>query len=116
MQLEAQDLCFMLSNSVGNPINWNSDVNNTVFFGLKKDKDISLDQLKLDEFNNDNYFVIIDKMNITHNLGIVVEGVNSSIKYVEFGVFPDNDVVYANYQCFAFYNSEIVKVFVEVWE
>lgn len=117
LQSDAQDICFLLSKSSGLPQNWETDINNTIFFGFKNINDSKLNLVKINQFRNDTYFTIIDKMNISANLAIRIEGISTNTHYLSFGVLATEiNPKYANYQCYSNYNSEIVKIFVEVWK
>ena len=62
--------------------------------------------------------MITEKLVSNKNLGIKISGLDTNNIYLNFGAFGNNlsDISYSEYICYSNYNSEIVKVYVEVWE
>lgn len=113
----AQNLCFEFINFEGSPKNWTNNLSDVNYIGLKQNDSWQLDMGKFVNLTNDNYFEILNKLQIKSNIGINIKGIDSETEYVHFGVFPDKiSVIYGNYVCYSIVNSEIVRIFVEVWE
>ncbi|MDA3856504.1 MAG: hypothetical protein PF569_09695 [Candidatus Woesearchaeota archaeon] len=118
IEIDSRDLCFFLVNTNGNPVNWELDIYNVNFLGLRSSSNYSLDSLKIAEFNDVNYHSILDVLGLDDsNLNIMIKGLSSNSTYLNFGISSDNLGVYSSMNsCFSNYNSEPVIVFVEVWK
>lgn len=116
-QTDSELICKLLINSPGKPINWESNSNNAIFFGLKAINSNNLTSSKISSFQNIDYSQLKDKMYFENNLGIKITGLNSGTEYLNYGGFTSGltGVISSNYVCYSNYNSEIVKVDVEVW-
>ncbi len=117
LQADARDICFLLSSSSGFPFNWDLDVNSTKIFGLKNLNSNNLSLSKMQVFNiSSNYFIIKDTMNYDENFNLRIIGLTSNLEYIRFGSLVELlDVYFAKSVCYANYNSEQVKLIVEVW-
>lgn len=115
---DSKDLCFFLISNTGNPINWNDDINNSLYIGFKNTNSSSLNSSKISSISNSNYLDIISKLNLNHySLYISLTGVTSNTRYFIFGVSSNNLATYkSSYSCFTNYNSEISIMEVEIWK
>jgi predicted PolB exonuclease-like 3'-5' exonuclease len=119
---KSQEICAILINSFGVPKNWSS-IDNVSSLGLLNNKS-SLSDAKMNNFVNDNYNTILSLLGIPSDyiLYINISNLNGSKTYVNFGYdyIKENKTneVYnvEDFTCFSNYDSEIVKVFVEVWK
>lgn len=118
LELESRDLCFFLVNNYGNPFDWEADIFNVDFLGLRSSSNYSLDSLKIAQFNNVNYNLILDYFGFDDlNLHIEIKGLISNSTYLNFGISSNDLEAYSSSNsCFSNYNSEPVLVFVEVWK
>lgn len=117
-EVDSELICKLLINSPGKPTNWESNSNNAIFFGLKSINSNNLTSSKISSFQTVEYNLLREKMDFENNLGIKIIGLNSGTQYLNYGGFTSDltGVISSNYVCYSNYNSEIVKVYVEVWK
>lgn len=111
----ARDICFLLTKSSGYPKNWENDLNNFDYIGLKNINTNFLDTNKLAVFTQTNYFDIVDSLNILGYVNINILGLQTGSNYLNFGNFSIKGDLLSSSTCFSNYNNEVVKVLVEVW-
>ena len=117
LNAEARDICSLLINSPGIPNDYEDDVGSLIQPGLREINSQNLSQNKLSVFNNDSlYFGFIERIDFDYFLSVDVIGVASGTSYSSFGVTSGVESIYSKYICYSNYNSEIVKVVVEVWK
>lgn len=118
LNTDARDICLILTSSSGFPSNWEADLNSSYSIGLRTINNFSLSLTKM-QFLNDssNYYELIDYMNFEDNFNVKIVGLNSNNTYINFGSnINDVSVYFSNYVCYSYYDSEIVRVLVEVWK
>lgn len=117
LNLDSNYLCNLLIKSSGSPSDWNLDFQNNINLGLKNESSYSLDSNKIASFSSQNYFNLSDSLGLGYkyfNLNII--GLSTNTSYLNIG-YPKGDTsFFGNYVCYSNYNSEIVKVTVEVWK
>ena len=116
-EANARDLCYLFINTPGSPINWESNFNQTNSFGFKDLNSKNLSNSKFTILNQELYFDMIKKMDLNSTfVWVKIIGLETDTDYLTLGDRGLYDSINANYQCYSKYNSEIVKVFVEVWK
>ena len=116
LESDARDICYLLSSTPGSPNNWEESFTATQFFGLKSATQRNLTLNKITVFNSSNYFGVIDTMGLEENfIKITIEGLQTNTSYLNWGVSGAVDSYKGTNVCYANYNSEIVRIYVEVW-
>lgn len=116
LQADSRDICYLLISSPGIPNNWNDDLSSMSLPGMKSSTNNSLDPLKVSEFSLNNYFTIIDNFNTGDFMYLNIEGLRTNSTYLSFGVSGEGSALSSSYTCYGNYNSEIVRLLVEIWE
>ncbi|MFW6009302.1 MAG: hypothetical protein ACOCP8_08580 [archaeon] len=118
LSLDAKDVCILLTQSSGNPHNWEIlGLEDVDFFGLKQVGLDGLDDAKILAFNNSNYYQIINKFNINSYFNVRIVGLETNnvyLNFIDLNLDHDN-ILTGNYVCYSNYNSEIVEVQIETW-
>ncbi len=113
---DSRDLCFLLSSSSGYPNNWETNISNLGFIGLKEVDSNFLDSSKLAVFNSTNYLTILDNLNLSGFFKIDIVGLNSQTSYLSLGSSGGTSSSFSKSICYSNYNSEIVQIITEVWK
>ena len=113
---DSQDICNMLISTPGYPGNWENDISSLVFIGMKNiSANYSLDSLKIAEFTSENYINITDKLYLEDEfVNIKIIGLETNTSYLNFGG-ELSSYSFSLYSCYSNYNSEPVKVMVQIW-
>lgn len=112
---DSKDLCNFLISSSGSPANWHKNVSSMNYPGFKSISNNSLLNESLSAFNSTNYFSIIDTLSLSDFMKISVVGLNTSNRYLDFGVYGGDGSLSSSSVCFSNYNGEIVSVEVSLW-
>lgn len=112
----SKDICYSLVSQSGIPNNWESDIDTLEFIGLKETTSKNLSSSKIAQLTSGNYFTVLDSLNISGFLYLKITGIDTQTNYLDFGVRDNLSNTVSSYTCFSNYNSEPVKVFVEVWK
>lgn len=112
---DSKDICFLLTKTSGYPDNWETNISNLNFVGLKNISSNNLDINKISALTTENYFLILDSLNISSYIVIDIKGLSSQTDYLNLGNSTYTNLV-SSYSCFSNYNNEQVKVNVEVWQ
>jgi hypothetical protein len=118
LSLSAKDICILLTQTSGNPNNWETlNIENVSFFGLKNISSNQLNSVKISKFNTSNYYDIINKFDIGGYFNIKIIGLETNTVYLNFLNLniDDENILTGNYVCYSNYNSEIVEVQIETW-
>lgn len=112
----SNDLCFLLSNTQGIPINWTQDINNTIQYGLydKNLKQISHEKYSLFA-NSSNYYKIQNTFNTSLFYTIKIFNSSSNNLMTRFGSTPDFPDFLEVSRCYSIYNDTPAYMQVEVW-
>jgi hypothetical protein len=113
---DSRDLCFLLTSSPGYPANWQSNISNLEFVGLKKVSTYELDSSKLTSFNSTNYLIILDSLNLSGFFKVDIKGLSSNTNYLSLGSTGGIDSYFSKSNCYSKYNDELVEITVEVWK
>lgn len=114
---ESKDICNLLISTPGYPLNWETNLSQVVFIGLKNSSSNSLNSSKIAVFTNSNYLNITDKLYLSDEyVNIKVTGIKTNTSYVDFGYNLASLNDFSSYTCYSNYNDEVVKVKVEVWK
>jgi hypothetical protein len=119
LAMDARDICAIIVSTPGYPEAWEEidNLSNVDIFGLKNVSSYSIDANKLSLFSETNYFTIKNKFNENSYFNLKIKGVNSSVEYLNFGTnITGMNVKSSSYNCYSVYNSEPVKLIVEVWK
>jgi len=113
---DSRDICNMLVSTPGFPQNWEADISTLVFIGMKNiSANYSLDSLKIAEFTSENYINITDKLYLEDEfVTIKIIGLETNASYLDFGEELSSSQ-FSLYSCYSNYNSEPVKVMVQIW-
>ena len=114
---DSRDICNMLVSTPGYPENWETDISSVVFIGMKNvSANYSLDSLKIAEFTSANYINITDKLHLEDEfVTIKIIGLETNTSYLNFGEELITMYQFSLYSCYSNYNSEPVKVMVQIW-
>ena len=117
LQADSRDICYLLRNTPGEPSDWETQVGNASFLGIK-DVDLqSLNLDKMDVFNSSNYFILQEEFGLNDSFVFIsVDGLDTSTNYLTFGFTGGSSTLSGSYSCYSNYNSELARIYVEVWK
>ena len=107
----ARDICYLLTQTPGYPINWEEgDVDNPDYIGLYNKTTGTLETQKINGLTFSIYRTILDNMDLDAFLRVEIRGLETDTLYKEFGINNNDGLsIFENYICYSNYNDEIVR-------
>ncbi len=113
----SRDLCYLLVSTPGLPNSWEQNVPQIQVIGLKNLNSSDLNSSKVAEFVKDeNYEMILDTINSSVFIYSKIIGLSTGTQYAEMGIESQISTLFYDYNCYANYQGEQVKIFLEVWK
>ncbi len=113
LENDAKDLCFLLSKTEGVPNNWEKNVSKLKTLGLFNISSGELSSSKINTLKALNYSFLYNRTKIS-NFYLEIKGLNNNTNYLNYG-YNTNRTHSSNYNCYSYYNNEIVKLEVITW-